>query len=133
MIWHNKYKYFKNSHNPVGVNGVKLPALRHLGCYAEHPTTDLVVCSNGNGCVCWNQYLCRFRNGRPSVAPHEMYTFIRHRAQRHAYWLYLGLYPVFAVIIMMTGFEWNTAFAVMGTLTSAAYLLLPTFYEWRMS
>jgi hypothetical protein len=33
----------------------------------------------------------------------------------------------------MTGFEWNTAFAVMGTLTSAAYLLLPTFYEWRMS
>jgi len=67
------------------------------------------------------------------MATDEMYTLIRHRAQRHAYWLSLGLYPVFAVIIMMTGFEWNTAFAAMGTLTSAAYLLLPTFYEWRMS
>ncbi|MDA9361828.1 hypothetical protein N9R02_01630 [Ascidiaceihabitans sp.] len=67
------------------------------------------------------------------MATDEMYTLIRHRAQRHAYWLSLGLYPVFAVIIMMTGFEWNTVFAAMGTLTSAAYLLLLTFYEWRMS
>jgi pimeloyl-ACP methyl ester carboxylesterase len=47
-----------------------LPALHHLGCYAEHATTDLVVCTSGNGCVFLKQYLCRFRNGRPSVAPH---------------------------------------------------------------
>ena len=67
------------------------------------------------------------------MATDEMYTFIRHRAQRHAYWLSLGLYPVFAVVIMTTGLEWNTAFAAMGTLTGATYLLLLTLYEWRMS
>jgi uncharacterized membrane protein YhaH (DUF805 family) len=63
------------------------------------------------------------------MATGEMYTLIRHRAQRHAYWLFLGLYPVFAVIIMTTGLEWNTAFAATGTLTGAAYLLRLTFYE----
>ena len=67
------------------------------------------------------------------MATDEMYTLITHRAQRHAYWLFLGLYPAFAVIIMTTGLEWNTAFAAMGTLTGAAYLLLLTFYEWRTS
>ena len=67
------------------------------------------------------------------MATDEMYTLITHRAQRHAYWLSLGLYLAFAVIIMTTGLEWNTAFAAMGTLTGAAYLLLLTFYEWRMS
>jgi uncharacterized membrane protein len=63
------------------------------------------------------------------MATGEMYTLIRQRVQRHAYWLFLGLYPVFAVIIMTTGLEWNTAFAAMGTLTGAAYLLLLSFYE----
>ena len=67
------------------------------------------------------------------MATDEMYTLITHRAQQHAYWLFLGLYPAFAVIIMTTGFEWNMAFAAMGTFTGAAYLLLLTFYEWRMS
>jgi len=63
----------------------------------------------------------------------EIYTLFTHRAQRHAYWLSFGLYSSFAVIIMTTGLECNTAFAAMGTLTGAAYLLLLTFYEWRMS
>ena len=67
------------------------------------------------------------------MATDEMYALITHSAQRHAYWLSLGLYPVFAVIIMTTGLEWSTAFAAMGTFTGAAYLFLLTFYEWRMS
>ena len=63
------------------------------------------------------------------MATGEMYTLITQLSQRHVYWLFLGRYPVFAVIIMTTGLEWNTAFAAMGTLTGAAYLLLLTFYE----
>ena len=58
---------------------------------------------------------------------------MNHRAQRHAYWIAVLMYPIFAVIIMTTGLSWETTFAAMGTLTGAAYLLLLTFYEWRMS
>jgi hypothetical protein len=67
------------------------------------------------------------------MANDEMYQQIANRAQRHAYWIALWLYPAFAVIVILFGLEWNTAFAAMGTLTGAAYLLLLTFYEWRMS
>ena len=67
------------------------------------------------------------------MASDEMYAQITHRAQRHGYWVALGLYPAFAVIIILTGLSWETAFAAMGTLTGAAYLLLLTYYEWRLS
>jgi hypothetical protein len=67
------------------------------------------------------------------MAHDEMYDALNHRAQRHAYWIAVLMYPIFAVIIMTTGLSWETTFAAMGTLTSAAYLLLLTLYEWRMS
>lgn len=65
------------------------------------------------------------------MANDEMYIETAHRAQRHAYWVALGLYPTFAFVVIFTGMEWSTVFAAMGTLTGAAYLLLLTFYEWR--
>jgi uncharacterized membrane protein len=67
------------------------------------------------------------------MAHDEMYDALNHRARRHAYWIAVLMYPIFAVIIMTTGLSWETTFAAMGTLTSAAYLLLLTLYEWRMS
>ena len=67
------------------------------------------------------------------MAHDEMYDELNHRAQRHAYWIAVLMYPIFAVVIMATGLSWETTFAAMGTLTGAAYLLLLTFYEWRMS
>lgn len=67
------------------------------------------------------------------MASDEMYQQINHRAQRHAYWVALWLYPAFAMLVITFGIEWNTVFAAMGTLTGAAYLLLLTFYEWRQS
>lgn len=67
------------------------------------------------------------------MASDEMYVEMVHRAQRHAYWIALGLYPLFAVFTMGFGMGWDTAFAAMGMLTGAAYLLLLTYYEWRAS
>ena len=67
------------------------------------------------------------------MAHDEMYDELNHRAQRHAYWIAVLMYPIFAVIIMATGLSWETTFAAMGTLTGASYLLLLTFYESRMS
>ena len=66
------------------------------------------------------------------MATGEMYVQLTHRAQRHAFWVALGLYPIFATGVFVLGLEWNTAFAAMGTLTGAAYLLLLTYYEWRL-
>jgi len=43
----------------------------------------------------------------------------------------IALYPAFAVLIYIFGLHWNAAFAAMGTLTAAAYLLLSLFYERR--
>jgi uncharacterized membrane protein YhaH (DUF805 family) len=67
------------------------------------------------------------------MAKDEMYVETAHRAQRHAYWVLFGLYPIFAIAIFVFGLEWNTAFAAMGTLTGAAYLLLLMYYEWQLS
>jgi hypothetical protein len=67
------------------------------------------------------------------MASDEMYVELTHRAQRHAYWIALALYPIFAIGVFVFGLEWNTVFAAMGTLLGAAYLLLLTYYEWQMS
>ena len=68
-----------------------------------------------------------------SMAKDEMYIALAYRAQRHAYWISLFLYPIFAVGSYWGGLHWVTIFAAMGTLSGASYLLLLTFYEWRAS
>lgn len=65
------------------------------------------------------------------MANDELYQQTMHRAQRHAFWIAMALYPVSAIAVVVFGLRWDTIFAVMGTLTGAAYLLLLTFYEWR--
>lgn len=65
------------------------------------------------------------------MANDEMYRHITHRAQRHAFWVALSLYPVFAIAVIAFGLDWRVVFAAQGTLTGAAYLLLLNFYEWR--
>lgn len=67
------------------------------------------------------------------MAADEMYIELTYRAQRHAYWIALALYPTFAMGVFVFGLKWTTVFAAMGTLTGASYLLLLTFYEWRAS
>ncbi len=66
------------------------------------------------------------------MAKDEMYVETAHRAQRHAFWVSFGLYPIFAIAIFVFGLDWNTAFAAMVTLTGAAYLLLLAYYEWQL-
>ena len=76
-----------------------------------------------------------FMAGRANarMASDELYTLVSHRAQRHSFWCAIVLYPVAALGVIFLNLAWDTIFAVMGTLTAAAYLLLLTVYEWRMS
>lgn len=67
------------------------------------------------------------------MAQDEMYIELSYRAQRHAYWISVALYPIFAAGSFWGGLEWVTVFAAIGTLVGASYLLLLTFYEWRVS
>mgnify|MGYP000651611222 CR=1 FL=1 len=53
----------------------------------------------------------------------EGYMVDNHRAQRFGYWVAVSLYPLFALIVWQGLIDWPTAFAAMGTLTGAAYLL----------
>ena len=50
------------------------------------------------------------------------------RAEAHAFWIALMLYPIFGVLIATGTVALPSAFAAMGTLTGAAYLLLFTYY-----
>ncbi len=58
------------------------------------------------------------------VASDELYHAENARAQRIAYWVALGLYPLFGVLLAAGLVTFPVAFAAMGTLTGAAYLLL---------
>jgi len=59
----------------------------------------------------------------------EGYIMDKRRAEAHAFWIALMLYPIFGVLMAMGAVALPTAFAAMGTLTGAAYLLLFTYYD----
>ena len=59
----------------------------------------------------------------------EGYIMDKRRAEAHAFWIALMLYPIFGVLMAMGAVALPTAFAAMGTLTGAACLLLFTYYD----
>ena len=61
----------------------------------------------------------------------EGYRADSQRAQQVGYWVALWMYPVFAVFLWQELLDWPTAFAAMGTLTGAAYLLPAVWFELR--
>lgn len=67
------------------------------------------------------------------MASDELFTSVNHRAQRHAYWIAVAMYPLFGLTATYLGLRWDTVFAAMGTFNGASYLLLLTFNDWRMS
>ncbi len=52
-------------------------------------------------------------------------------AQRIGFWVAIWLYPAFAVPLMLEWISWPSAFAAMGTLTAATYLLASVFLDLR--
>ena len=65
------------------------------------------------------------------AATDEGYRADTHRAARVAYWIALALYPLFGVLLASGLTTFPTAFAAMGTLTGAAFLLLFTLFDWQ--
>ena len=59
----------------------------------------------------------------------EAYIMDKRRTEAHAFWVALMLYPIFGVLMATGAVALPTAFATMGTLTGAAYLLLFTYYD----
>ena len=59
----------------------------------------------------------------------EGYIMDKRRAEAHAFWIALMLYPIFGILMATGTVALPTAFAAMGTLTGAAYLLLFTYYD----
>ena len=59
----------------------------------------------------------------------EGYIIDKRRAEAHAFWIALMLYPIFGILMATGTVALPTAFAAMGTLTGAAYLLLFTYYD----
>jgi hypothetical protein len=68
-----------------------------------------------------------------AMASDELYASVNQRAQRHAYWVAVLMYPAFGIFGTSLGLHWDTIFAAMGTLNAASYLLLVTLYDWRTS
>lgn len=59
----------------------------------------------------------------------ESYIMDKRRAEAHAFWIALMLYPICGILIATGTVALPTAFAAMGNLTGAAYLLLFTYYD----
>ena len=57
------------------------------------------------------------------------YIMDKRRAEAHAFWISLMLYPIFGILMATGAVALPTAFAAMGTLKGAAYLLLLTYYD----
>ncbi|MEM1065594.1 MAG: hypothetical protein AAF771_16830 [Pseudomonadota bacterium] len=57
------------------------------------------------------------------IATDELYFAESHRAQRIGYWIAVALYPAFGVALGSGWVSYPVAFAAMGTLTGAAFLL----------
>lgn len=65
------------------------------------------------------------------IAKDELYRAESDRAQRIAYWVALFLYPVFGVFLSQGWVSFPVAFAAMGTLSGAAFLLIFVFLNAR--
>ena len=59
----------------------------------------------------------------------EGYIMDKRRAQAHAFWIAMIFLPIFGIFMATCTVALPTAFAAMGTLAGAAYLLLFTYYD----
>ena len=59
----------------------------------------------------------------------EGYIMDKRRAQAHAFWIAMIFLPIFGTFMATGTVALPTAFAAMGTLAGAAYLLLFTYYD----
>lgn len=59
----------------------------------------------------------------------EGYIMDKRRAQAHAFWIAMIFLPIFGIFMATGTVAMPTAFAAMGTLAGAAYLLLFTYYD----
>ena len=59
----------------------------------------------------------------------EGYIMDKRRAEAHAFWIALIFHPIFGIFMATGTVALPTAFAAMGTLAGAAYLLLFTYYD----
>ena len=59
----------------------------------------------------------------------EGYIMDKRRAQAHAFWIAMIFLPIFGIFMATGTVALPTAFAAMGTLAGAAYLLLFTYYD----
>ena len=59
----------------------------------------------------------------------ESYAVDARRAASIAFWIGILLHPMFGVLLALGLVDWPVAFAVMGTLTPAAYLLLLVSFD----
>ena len=59
----------------------------------------------------------------------EGYSMDKRRAQAHAFWIAMIFLPIFGIFMATGTVALPTAFAAMGTLAGAAYLLLFTYYD----
>ena len=59
----------------------------------------------------------------------EGYIIDKRRAQAHAFWIAMIFLPIFGIFMATGTVALPTAFAAMGTLAGAAYLLLFTYYD----
>lgn len=59
----------------------------------------------------------------------EGYAADARRAAGLAFWVGIFLYPLFGLLLSQGVVDWPVAFAVMGTLTPAAYLLLLVSFD----
>ncbi len=64
-----------------------------------------------------------------SAATDEGYFADWGRAQRHAYWVAIALYPLFAVFMALDWVDYREAFAAMGTLTGGSVLAFFVAYD----
>lgn len=68
---------------------------------------------------------------KTAQAVDEGYVADTHKAQQISYWIALLLYPAFGLLLWSGWVTWQVAFAAMGTLTGAAFLLLFVLFDLR--
>lgn len=71
-------------------------------------------------------------NQQARMATDDLYKHVTHRAERQAYWVSMGLFVVVAILCARGVIDWDTGFAVLGTLMGAAFLLLFVWHDLRM-
>ena len=67
------------------------------------------------------------------AATDELFTLVQGRAQGQAYWLSMALMAALGFAAAGGLIDWNTAFAALGCLMGAAFLLLFVWHDWRLS